>query len=177
MQGVVFLEFLDMAAGRFGAGVLDRTLEMAGLESGGDYDDAETYDPRELPRLVSALAKQTGRPSVEVMRAFGRHLFTRLLERRPALGADGSAREKWSRLDTMLPPAGPPTRQGSGSGLPGFAQRTTDDGALELRCDVPKALADLADEFLVAAIEGLGPVASKDVGGDGTTVLLRLTIA
>ena len=176
MQGVVFLEFLDMAADRFGADVLDRTLEMANLESGGEYEDAETYDPRELPRLVSALAKQTGRPTPEVMRAFGRHLFARLLERQPALGGDGSPKEKWSRLDTMLPAAGLPGRQGHGAGLPTFAHRTGEGGTLELRCEVPKALADLADEFVVAAIERLGPVASKEILGDATTVHVRLLI-
>ena len=175
MQGVVFLEFLDMAGGRFGADVLDRTLEMANLESGGEYEEADAYDPRELPRLVSALAKQTGRPTPEVMRAFGRHLFARLLERQPALGGEGSPQEKWSRLDAMLPAAGPAGRQGHGSGLPTFTHRTV-GGALEVRCEVPKALADLADEFVLAAIERLGPVTSRENLGDAATMDMRLLI-
>jgi hypothetical protein len=176
MQGVVFLEFLDMAAGRFGGVVLERALELAGLESRGEYEESESYDPRELPRLVGALAKQTGRPAPDLMRAFGRHLFSLLAQRQPGLVDGGTPVERWSRLSAMLPPAGPAASQEKGSGLPTFVRHASGADGLEVHYDVAKTLADLADEFVVAAGERLGPVAAKDVTADGATVHVRLSI-
>ena len=174
MQGAVFLELLDMAAARFGAGAIDRALELADLESGGDYEEKGEYDPRELSRLIGALAKRTGLPAADLMRAFGRHLFLRVAKRQGNL-ADGSATERWARLTAMLPHDGPSPPKHS-TGLPLLEHRQVDGGRLEIRYEVTRVLADLVDGFVAAASERLGPVTEKEVSGDAAVVRGRLLV-
>lgn len=84
MKGVVFTELLDMVDDRFGPEVTERVLEACNLDSGGAYTAVGTYDHAEILQLVGALAHETGIEGRALVRAFGKHLFHRLVEFYPA---------------------------------------------------------------------------------------------
>lgn len=84
MKGVVFTELLDLVDEKFGPAVTERVLAACDLASGGAYTAVGTYDHAEVLQLVAALANETGVAGRDLVRAFGRHLFHRLIEFYPA---------------------------------------------------------------------------------------------
>ena len=82
MKGVVFTEFVEFVIDQMGDSVADEMFEVANLPSGGAYTAVGYYDHRELIDLVAALSGLTKRPAPDLIRAFGRHLFTRFQQAR-----------------------------------------------------------------------------------------------
>ncbi len=80
MKGIIFVEFLEMVEKKFGLETEDRIIEMSALPSGGAYTSVGTYDHAELLKLAACLSDLTGRPTDELVAAFGRHLFGKLVE-------------------------------------------------------------------------------------------------
>jgi hypothetical protein len=74
MKGIVFSEFLDFVAQRFGEDMVDDVIDDCPLESGGAYTAVGTYDPAEMACLCRALAARTERPVDALLRSFGEHL-------------------------------------------------------------------------------------------------------
>lgn len=74
MKGVVFTEFLDFVAERFGEDMVDEVIDAAKLPSGGAYTSVGTYDHAEIMALFGALADRTGQPAGELVRSFGHRL-------------------------------------------------------------------------------------------------------
>src|SRR5438874_237356 len=83
MKGIVFTEFLEMIEEQHGPEMADRIILQAELASGGAYTAVGTYDHREAIRLVRGLSDATGMAPPEVLRAFGKHLFTRFVKGYP----------------------------------------------------------------------------------------------
>ena len=104
MKGVVFTEFLDLVEQRHGLGAVDAMLLAASLPNGGAYTAIGNYDEREIVLLAEALAAQLRRPVDEVLRNYGRHLGTVLVQRFPrAFGNRDSAPAFLASLETSLP--------------------------------------------------------------------------
>jgi hypothetical protein len=76
MKGKVFTEFLDMVEAKFSADMVDDILDDANPASGGAYTAVGTYDHEELVAMVIALSKRTGIAAPDLIKVFGRHLFT-----------------------------------------------------------------------------------------------------
>ncbi|MFM1887546.1 MAG: hypothetical protein RL026_2703 [Pseudomonadota bacterium] len=76
MKGVVFTEFLEMVEQRYSLDMVDDLLEEAAPASGGAYTAVGTYDHAEMAALVAALAVRTNTSVAELLRSFGRHLFS-----------------------------------------------------------------------------------------------------
>ena len=74
MKGVVFTEFLDFVAKRFGDDTVDDIIDASQLPSGGAYTAVGTYDHAEMVTLCTALAERTGTPTADLVRGFGGHL-------------------------------------------------------------------------------------------------------
>ncbi len=79
MKGLVFSQFIDMVEERFGPDLVERIIEGSDLASGGVYSSLGTYDFEELARLVASLSEATGTPAPALIKAFGVHLFGRLV--------------------------------------------------------------------------------------------------
>ncbi len=77
MKGIVFSEFLEMVEDRFGFATVDQIIDASNLPSGGVYTAVGTYESSEMFSLVSHLSEQTGIPMSELLRVYGKHLFTR----------------------------------------------------------------------------------------------------
>lgn len=58
MKGMVFTEFLDFVAARFGDDMVDDIVEASPLESGGAYTAVGTYSHGEMVALCSAPASR-----------------------------------------------------------------------------------------------------------------------
>lgn len=74
MKGIVFTEFLEFVAARYGDDVVDDLIEATDLPSGGAYTAVGTYDHQEMVALCSALSRRTGEPADELTRRFGARL-------------------------------------------------------------------------------------------------------
>lgn len=83
MKGLVFSQFIDMVEERFGPDLLERIIAACDLPSGGVYSSLGTYDFEEMASLVNALSRETGSPPSALIKAFGVHLFGRLVQLYP----------------------------------------------------------------------------------------------
>lgn len=99
MKGVVFTEFLDMVEAKFSADTVDDIIEAADLEFGGAYTTVGTYPHSEMGRLVIALSKQTGIKVPELLKAYGRHLFSRFFHAYPEFF--GGVKDSFTFLDRI----------------------------------------------------------------------------
>jgi Haem-NO-binding len=76
MKGIVFTEFLEMVEAKFSAEMVDDILNDANPASGGAYTAVGIYDHQELVDIVVSLSKHSGIPVPDLIKTFGRHLFT-----------------------------------------------------------------------------------------------------
>lgn len=90
MKGMVFTEFLDFVAARYGEDMVDDIVEAAPLASGGAYTSVGTYSHHEMVELCAALADRTGQPAAALVRDFGSHLSERFTHSHPAFFARAS---------------------------------------------------------------------------------------
>jgi len=77
MKGVVFTEFFDLVEESFSLEVADRIIQKSNLENDGAYTAVGIYDYCEMVSLVTHLGEETGLSVPDLLRTFGRHLFTR----------------------------------------------------------------------------------------------------
>jgi Haem-NO-binding len=76
MKGMVFTEFLEMVEAKFSANMVDDILAEAKPASGGAYTSVGVYDHQELVDMVVALSRHSGISVSDLVKTFGRHLFT-----------------------------------------------------------------------------------------------------
>lgn len=79
MKGIVFTEFLEMVEDVFSPEMADRIITESQLASDGAYTAVGTYPHDEILAMVGALSRLTGNDAETLVRAFGRHLFTRFV--------------------------------------------------------------------------------------------------
>lgn len=87
MKGVVFTEFLDFVAKRYGDDAVDDIIDASVLPSGGAYTAVGTYNHTEMVTLCTALAEHTGEPAADLVRSFGTHLSATFVHGYPAFFA------------------------------------------------------------------------------------------
>jgi hypothetical protein len=83
MKGMVFTEFMDMVESTWSLDMVDRIIARSQVPSGGAYTAVGTYSHLEMLALVAALSAEVKTPADKLVRAFGRHLFTRFAQRYP----------------------------------------------------------------------------------------------
>ncbi|WP_298439118.1 heme NO-binding domain-containing protein [uncultured Ferrimonas sp.] len=79
MKGIVFTEFVDMVDNQFGMEVTEAMLDRVQLASGGAYTQVGDYHHGEMISLVAALADEVNVPVEQLLIAYGRTLFDRLV--------------------------------------------------------------------------------------------------
>ena len=92
MKGIVFSEFIEMVEDRFSPEVADKIIESSDLASGGAYTAVGTYGHEEMLELVANLSQETGIAPDELVKAFGRYLFSRFQSLYPGFfdGVEGT---------------------------------------------------------------------------------------
>lgn len=92
MKGIVFTELLEMVEDGHGIESVDQLLDTPGLTDNGAYTSVGTYQYSELSSLVVCLSEILEVPPNDLLRDFGKHLFTRFAGLYPDLFYDG---ESW----------------------------------------------------------------------------------
>ena len=77
MKGIVFTEFMEMVEDQFGFETADKIITESPLPSGGIYTAVGTYSHTEMVQLVVNLSKESEISVDQLLKVFGRHLFTR----------------------------------------------------------------------------------------------------
>lgn len=83
MKGIVFTEFMDMVESKWSLDMVDAIIARSGVASGGAYTAVGTYPHEELVALVQALSQESQVPIPDLIRAYGRHLFSRFVQLYP----------------------------------------------------------------------------------------------
>lgn len=156
MKGLIFTEFIAMAESQFGMNTVDAMFDRAAVPSGGGYAATGTYPHTELVSLVSALSGLAGVAVPELVRGYGRHLFSRLAASFPQyLSRSSSAFEFICSVDSYIhvevrkiyPEAE----------LPRFVSRLSPDGrSLELEYHSPRRFDELAHGLLEGTLAHFG---------------------
>jgi len=103
MKGLVFTEFLVLVDEKFSPETCERMIGMSVLPSGGAYTSVGTYDAGEMLSLVSSLSTVTAIPVPDLLKGFGRHLFSRFVSAFPAFFKGvGSALEFLPRVEDYI---------------------------------------------------------------------------
>jgi hypothetical protein len=176
MKGVVFTEFLELVEDRFGMSVADCVVTK-GCPFQHGFTSVGTYDYRELLSMVGQLSAETGTPTPDLVRVFGKHLFQTFLNSYPEafLGVE-STEGLLRRVENVIhievrklyPDAELPSFKFPSMAGHGFA--------IEYRSTRP--FADLAEGLIEASIEHFGePLRAVRIdmdGEPGTHCLFRL---
>ena len=83
MKGVIFVEFLDVVEDLYSYEMVDNIILDCELASGGSYTSVGTYDHEDMLKLVTALSVRTQTEASDLIFAFGKALFSRLIARHP----------------------------------------------------------------------------------------------
>lgn len=137
MRGLLFTELLGFATDRFGGDVTDRLASARGA-----YDPLAPYPGTEFLDLVAALEASTGYGGDGILRAFGEHLFGRLVALYPVLFVGGdSATTFLARVERDVRRLMPDVE------LPAVEVRH-ETGGLEVRWASGPPMADLAEGLI-----------------------------
>ncbi len=90
MKGIVFSEFFEMVEGQFGFDMVDTIIANAQLPHEGLYVAGGTYPHEEMVKLVVALGQATQTSVPDLLKAYGKYLFHRLIALYPKL-AEGKS--------------------------------------------------------------------------------------
>jgi hypothetical protein len=105
MKGMVFTELVEFVENQFGFDVADAMIEASMLEEKGAYTQAANYTFEELVAIVSRLAEITKIPMGELIEAYGRHLFGRIVGLYPPMvGNFSSCLPFIAQVDTFIHP-------------------------------------------------------------------------
>lgn len=83
MLGIVFTEFVEMVETLFSDEVVDQLLENPELDSGGVFTAVGSYHHTEMIKMVVHLSELSGISVDDLVKQFGKHLFSRFHQRYP----------------------------------------------------------------------------------------------
>lgn len=83
MKGIVFTEFLEMVEDVFSYEVADQIIERSSTATDGAYTALGNYDHQEMLKMVTHLSEITETPAPILVKAFGKHLFSRFVQGYP----------------------------------------------------------------------------------------------
>jgi len=83
MKGVIFVEFLEVVEELYSYEMVDQIILDCELSSGGSYTSVGTYPHDDMLKLVTALSARTQTETSDLVFAFGKFLFGRLIARHP----------------------------------------------------------------------------------------------
>lgn len=171
MKGVVFTEFLDFVAERYGDDSVDDLITEADLPSGGAYTTVGTYGHSELVTLCNRLSHRTGEPAADLVRAFGTRLSGSFATKYPAFF--GRAGSFFDFLESVEAHIHVEVRKlYPDAELPTFTVEDRTATRLVMLYRSPRRMAPLADGLIVGSARHFGVVArvatSPVPGSDGT---------
>jgi len=85
MKGIIFTEFIEMVEQQFGLTVVDEMLQNSNSATSGAYTAVGTYPHGELVNMVLYLNQKTNISVPDLLKTYGRYLFTQLAKNYPSL--------------------------------------------------------------------------------------------
>ena len=177
MKGIVFTELIEMVENDLGIDIADRMISNANTVNQGAYTSVGTYDHAELIQMVIALSEETSIAVPDLVKAFGRHLFSQFSQLYPQFFAGiDSAIEFLPRVETYIHVE--VRKLYPDAELPTF-DCVQADGVLEMTYQSKRPFADLAEGLILACVEHFGDqirVDRADLGQqNGTQARFTLT--
>lgn len=152
MKGVVFTNFMDLVEEVFGLEVLDRVVENASLSLPAVYTSVGTYPFEDLASLLGQLSKEVQTPPEDLLFAFGKYLFPKLVKAHPSIG--GGMNSPLELIHSVEDVIHVEVRKlYPDAQLPEFESELEDEGHLTIRYRSNRGLADLAHGLIVACGE------------------------
>lgn len=177
MKGMVFTELVEFVENKFGFDTLDAMLEASMLEEKGAYTQAANYSYEELVAIVSRLAEITNSPAGDLIEAYGRHLFGRIVNLYPPMVANFSSSLAFiSQVDTFIHPE--VKKLYPDADLPSFKLITLSENELIIDYKSNKPLMSLARGLMLGAADFFHETIEilEDNQADETGRLARFTV-
>jgi hypothetical protein len=149
MKGVVFTEFIEFIEDQFGFETVDAMIEKSGQS--GVYTQAENYTFEELAALVIALSEILQTPLNTLLEAYGKHLFTKLVELYPNAGKFTSSFDIIANVDKIIHPE--VKKLYPDADLPSFNVKEKDENRMVLQYISDKPLHYFARGLMLGAAE------------------------
>lgn len=176
MKGIVFTELIEMVETDLGIEIADKMVRGAETSNDGAYTSVGTYDHAELIRLVISLSEETGIAVSDLVRSFGKYLFSRFHELYPQFFVGSNSAidflpmvETYVHIEVrkLYPDAE----------LPSF-DCDLNDGILRMTYTSKRPFADLAEGLILACVDHFNDnldVSRVDLGKqDGTNACFTL---
>ncbi len=177
MKGAIFTNLQEMVEDSMGFEVWDQLIESCDLPSGGVYTSSKTYDDAEAIALVGALSAHTGAPASELLRSFGKYLFSRLHGSiQHALELPGNLFDYLASVDTIIHVE--VKKLDSEAETPELSVISQDENQLSLAYRSPKQLCHLAIGLIEGTAEMFGETVNIDMpvctehGGDHCKIVI-----
>lgn len=155
MKGLVFSQFIDMVEERFGPDLCERIIAAADLPSGGVYSSLGTYDFEEMESLVSCLSQETGTAPGQLIKAFGMHMFGRLVSLYPQfLEGEASTMSFVPKVENYIHHE--VRKLYPDATLPSFAIEEETPERLVFVYQSPRPLGDMAEGMLLGCVDHFG---------------------
>jgi PAS domain S-box-containing protein len=180
MKGLVFSQFIDMVEDRFGPDLLERIIASADLPSGGVYSSLGTYDFEEMESLVGALSRETGTDAGQLIKAFGMHMFGRLVSLYPQfLEGEASTMTFVPKVENYIHHE--VRKLYPDATLPSFVIEEEGSERLVFVYQSPRPLSDMAEGMLLGCVDHFGEdielhrqdLPATDGGGRARFTLVR----
>ncbi|MFD2935678.1 heme NO-binding domain-containing protein [Spirosoma flavum] len=176
MKGIVFTELLEMVEEEFGYALVDQLLQDSNLPSGGIYTAIGTYDHIEMIILVNKLSQQTNIPVADLLRSYGRYMFTSFTRSyRPFVDRSHSA---FSLLSSVQHYIHVEVRKlYPDAELPHFVIEQPTENHLRMYYTSERKLADFAHGLIEGCLASFGEKATitkTDLVEDGSQVLFDI---
>jgi len=172
MKGLVFTEFLEMVEEAYGYRMVDSLLTDADLPSGVIYTKVGTYDHQEMFNLVYHLSDKTGHSTDELLRTYGRYIFSSFIRLYPQfINEDADALSFLESIEhyihvevrKLYPEAE----------LPTFQSQRPEPNSLELIYSSERKMGDFAHGIIEVCLQHFdyaGSVGMQKISDDGSTV-------
>ena len=171
MKGAIFVDFIEMVEELYSYDMVDQIILDNTLASGGAYTAVGTYSHVEMLKLVTSLSKRTDIAVPDLVFAFGKNLFYRLIERYPDFikNVDGS----FSFVDIIESHIHQEVlKLYPDAELPLISASAIDDRTLVVIYKSTRPFADLAHGLLTACCEHFGEdveIIRKELDGPPAT--------
>lgn len=159
MKGIVFTEFLNFVAQRYGEDAVDDIIDACPLASGGAYTAVGTYSHGEMAQLCGALAERSGAPVADLVRSFGSHLSGSFARGYPAFfPKDGSFFDFLESIEAHIHVE--VRKLYPDAELPTFTVESRGDKRMVMEYRSPRRMAALAEGLILGSARHFGVQAS-----------------
>lgn len=176
MKGIIFTEFIEMVESRFGYGLMDEIIESSNLPSRGIYTAVGTYSHTEMVQLVTELSTRIQKPTNELLKNYGQHLFKVLANSYPHFFENiSNAFDFFEQIDAYI--HFEVQKLYPDAELPKFETKRIDENTLEMLYLSERKMADLAEGLIIATLEFYtekASVSKENINSDGSVVKFRI---